>query len=492
MTYKRITRVLLLVCMVCAVLPGYAQSQSARAIQKVFRAIVKNDFNQAWNLRQKVTDPNAETQVLLDLSDALILARPAETGLSVTIERDPWHAMTLVRNIYVRGEGIEQANEFLSADGIELSVDMIEKLIEKRLIDETFKHDSEMEYRRLLSVIDTDNPAYARARNRLAEIDFAARCTSAQGCRNYMRDYPESPMVEKAKALTLKFDYEDAESEGTAAAWKRFINSYSNRPEAKAQVEQAQRNLIAVEQGQLVSPQVTLQALDDYASTNKRLLENPVFTVYDNLINLPMHSHRLMSLKLNFGGATSRVDEEVKQVKGKTYKNYYNFNAQGLLTESYDGYLDQKTTYRYDFDATHGFYPVSRTTNGKTYTYSCSYDVRTKRLDAIKCTDGTRVEFSFDENGRIVERRQTDASGKVVTATYKSGKIRTETGPKQTMKFLKYDDNRATEIDIVKGNKTDKWTYVYELNDARAWVKAVASLNGKQQFTITRQFSLSR
>jgi hypothetical protein len=117
--------------------------------------------------------------------------------------------------------------------------------------------------------------------------------------------------------------------------------------------------------------------------------------------------------------------------------------------------------------------------------------VRTKRLDAIKCTDGTRVEFIFDENGRIVERKQTDSSGKVVTATYKSGKIRTETGPKQTMKLLKYNDNRATENDIVKGAKTDKWTYEYELNDAKAWVKAVASLNGKQQFTITRRFTPS-
>ncbi len=463
---------------------------SNTAIAKVFRAIVKNDFNQAWAQRQKITSQSGtDAQVLLDLSDALILARPENTGSKVSEPRDPWHAMTLVRNIYVRGEGIEAANEFLASEGIELSIDVIEKIIEKQLIEDTFNHDTESEYRRLLTVVDNAHPAYARARARLAEIDFDSRCTSAQGCRNYMRDYPESPLVEKAKALTLQFDYEDAEKDGSVTAWKKFIESYRYRPEAKVQVEKAQQNLIAVQNAQLVNRNVTLQELDAYAASTKREISNAVFMVYDNLINLPMHSHRIMSLKLNFGGATTRVDEEVKQVKGKTYYNYYIFNAQGLLTVSYDGYLDKKTRYTYDFDAKHGFFPVSKIEDGKTYTYSCSYDRATGRIATLKCTDGSLVMYSFDEGGRIAERKTTDAAGKTVTATYKSGKIRSEAGPKQTMNFLKYDGNRATEIDVVKGKTTDKWTYEYSLNDAGAWVKAVASLNGKQQFTITREIA---
>ncbi|MBQ3959778.1 MAG: hypothetical protein II677_04730, partial [Muribaculaceae bacterium] len=150
---------------------------------------------------------------------------------------------------------------------------------------------------------------------------------------------------------------------------------------------------------------------------------------------------------------------------------------------------NKKVEYSYDFDPQHGFYPVSKTEGGKRYSYSCSYDRATGRLSMLKCSDGTVVMYTFDERGRIEERKQTDADGKTVTSTYKSGKVRTETGPKQTMKFLKYDDNRATQIDIEKGKVTDKWTYVYTQGENGAWVKAVASLNGKEQFTITREIT---
>lgn len=485
---KRI-KLILLLAMTCVALSGMAATSQRSAIEKVFRALVKNEFDQAWNQRQKVTSASAEEQLLLDLSDALQLSRPEGVGNKVRLDRDPWQAMTLVRNIYVRGEGIEAANEFLAGDGIELSTDVIEKIVEKRLIEATFANGGEVEYRRLLSVLDESHPAYSQVRAKLAEIDFTNRCTSAQGCRNYMRDYPESPLVEKAKALTLQYDYEDAEKEGTVQSWSKFINSYSTRPEAQALVAQAQRNLIAVQNAQLVNRNVTLQELDSYAATMKREISNAVFMVYDNLINLPMHSYRFMSLKLNFGGATGRVVEEVKQVKGKSFTNYFVFNSQGLLTEQYDGYLDKKTVYTYDFDSQHGFYPVTKTVGGKTYNYNCSYDRETKRLSTLKCSDGTLVLYTFDERGRIMERKQTDADGKTLTSTYKSGKVRTEVGPKQTMRFLKYDDNRATEIDIEKGKTTDKWTYVYTLGENGVWVKAVASLNGKEQFTITRDIS---
>jgi len=59
----------------------------------------------------------------------------------------------------------------------------------------------------------------------------------------------------------------------------------------------------------------------------------------------------------------------------------------------------------------------------------------------------------------------------------------------QVLWCLKYDDNRATQIDIEKGKVTDKWTYVYTQGENGAWVKAVASLNGKEQFTITREIT---
>lgn len=471
--------------MVCA-----AAGNGMETMTKVFRSIVKNEFDHAWAQRQKLTQATSpEIQVLLDLSDALQLARPEGTGKKVSLPCDPWQAMTLVRNIYVRGEGLEAANEFLASDGIELSTDVIEKIVENRLIEATFAHDNEHEYRRLLTVIDETNPSYGKARAKLAEIDFKNRCTSAQGCRNYMRDYPESPLVEKAKALTLQYDYEDAEKEGTVQSWKKFIDSYRSRPEAQTLVAQAQRNLETVQNAQLVNSNVTLAELDRYAASTRREIENHVFMVYDNLINLPTHSYRFMSLKLNFGGATGRVVEQVKQVKGKSFTNRFVFNSQGLLTEHYDGYLNKKVEYSYDFDPQHGFYPVSKTEGGKRYSYSCSYDRATGRLSMLKCSDGTVVMYTFDERGRIEERKQTDADGKTVTSTYKSGKVRTETGPKQTMKFLKYDDNRATQIDIEKGKVTDKWTYVYTQGENGAWVKAVASLNGKEQFTITREIT---
>ena len=144
-------------------LASAATNGSNTAIAKVFRAIVKNDFNQAWAQRQKITSQSGtDAQVLLDLSDALILARPENTGNKVSEPRDPWHAMTLVRNIYVRGEGIEAANEFIASEGIELSIDVIEKIIEKQLIEDTFNHATESEYRGRLAVVDIAPPGNAR------------------------------------------------------------------------------------------------------------------------------------------------------------------------------------------------------------------------------------------------------------------------------------------------------------------------------------------
>lgn len=433
-------------------------------------------------LRSKPASEATELYPLPDLAEAMILARPVDNCSMIVV--DPWQAMTLVRNVYVRDEGISGANAFLGDDRIGLSVDMIRSLVEKRLVDYTVELDNAEAYEQLMTVLDPSNPAYNQVRQRMAKLEFDRLCTSSSGCMAFLRDYSDSPYVGKAQELKAKFDFEDAQRQGTAAAWQRFINAYRHAPNAQHLVERATALCAAAQKNELANPNVTLAQLDHYASTVRRDPDDKILVVYDNIINLPMSSYRLRSNQLSFDGAVGAVTESVATSTGKRTSTRFVFNQQGLLAER------GKARYSYGFDAAHGFYPQSRTEGGKTYRYTCSYDAVGGRLSRLVCTDGSEWAFAYDPQGHITSIIETQGGVKR-TSTYRSGKIRTlDSTNKMSMKFLRYDGTRVTQIDMVKKNAVTSLKIDYQPDSTQShWTKAVVQKNGAPMLTVTRQYA---
>ncbi|MDO4510778.1 MAG: RHS repeat domain-containing protein [Bacteroidales bacterium] len=475
----------------------FSKAQKAahtKQMQRVFALLGKGQYAQAWQEQlalEKLMAPDHAAYEralypLYDLSNAMFMVCPK--GQGVAMQPDAWAAEQLVRNIYVRGTGIEEANAFLGADDIMLSVDMIRSMVEKRLIEHVNATGTADAYRQLLAVIDNTHPAYKHASDQVAILEFEETCNSAAGCRNYLRNYPNSPLIDKAKEKLLKYDFAHAKEVNDEKTWNKFISDYQFVNTAATQVADARKALVVLQEMRLCSASVALADLDKYASSHRRDVANRVFITYDNLINLPTHSYRFMSLKLNFNGAVGKVEETITETNGTVTLNRYTFNAQGLLTEAYNGHARVLTQYTYGYDERRGFYPVSKTEKGKTYTYKCIYGTN-GRLSRITCTDGQVIDYTYDADGRITERNETTADGKKRNSTFKSGKIRTEKTGDTMLRFLRYDGSRATQINSEKANAKHMWTYTYTTNEAGQWTTAEAQLDGKPRMTITRTFA---
>lgn len=508
MNFKSIFHIALLCALCMTVGDGFAPMAAAaqvahfskdkrashtKQMQRVFALLGKGNYTAAWAEQQKLETMMRANRSqyedalypLYDLSMAMFLCCP--TPQNPGINTDPWKAEQLVRNIFVRNIGITEANAFLSHPDILLSTDLIKSIVEKALVKHVKEAHSLNQYHQLLSVLNESNPAYQEAYRQVEIMEFEANCGTIEDCRFYLTNYPNSPLIEQAKQKLLHLEFARAQKTNDELTWKKFISDYQFVGMAAKQVEDAKAALKRLHEQQLCNANVNLADLDAYASQQKRAVDNPVFVIYDNLINLPTHSYRFMSLKLNFNGAVGKVEEMVKESTGTTTINRYTFNAQGLLTEAYNGYSRTLTQYTYAFSNTHGFYPVKKTEKGKTYTYKCYYNAF-GRLSRLTCSDGDDFHFSYDADGRIVERNEKLANGKTRVSTFKSGKIRTEKTDNTLLKFLRYDGSRATMITSEKGGKKYEWTYTYTTSDNGAWKRVDAALNGKHRMTITRDY----
>lgn len=478
---KIITSLLLFLTLIIS---AQAAETGRATLRQVFVLLAKGNYTQATARYIDFKHATASSPKVLyplpDLAEAMILARPEGTG-SPLIATDPWQAMTLVRNAQVREEGIAQANRFLADKDIRLSVDAIRSLVEKRLVAYTKRQDSAEAYERLMTVLSPQSPAYQEARERMARLEFDRMCTSGSGCRAYLRDNPDSPLAKQAQDLEVKFDFEDAQRAGTSEAWAHFISTYRYASNAATYLERARKANAQALQSALVNSHVTLAQLDHYASSVRRDADDRILVNYDNLVNLPMSSYRLRSNQLAFDGAVGTI---IEQVRGKSTK--FEFNEQGLLTMQHSGKTIAR--YNYGYDHRHGFYPATRTQGGKTYRYSCYYDEVGGRLSRITCTDGTSWAFDYDPQGRLTT--VTEQQGKVTRRSiYKSGKIRTfESTTKQSIRFLRYDASRVTQLDITRKGKPSTITIDYLLDAQSRWTQATLSVGAKPQLTITRTY----
>ena len=245
------------------------------------------------------------------------------------------------------------------------------------------------------------------------------------------------------------------------------------------------------------SKDVTLESLTACMDT-MRSVDPAIKLFYTNLINNPTHSYRIEHLDLGFNGCTGRVDEHVVLANGNTRDNIFVFNEQGLLTRSViQGSKGNKTevNYTYSYDPVLGFTLKQSKSKSRAINYSPIYGEHGRR-ESVKGSNGSRQDYSYNEQGHLSKRVITQPGSDHRTLIYQDGYIiREEVGGKVFR--YHYDFDTATgkkfliAIKELKGNDVvHERTFDYDIDTHGRYTRVVVALDGKHQMTITRSYSL--
>lgn len=286
--------------------------------------------------------------------------------------------------------------------------------------------------------------------------------------------------------------YNRAIEAGSVEAWQSFLADYPSGHYA----EQARKLRDAAVVKQYCNENVSLESLTGYIDT-VRAFEPRIKLFYSNLVNNPTHSYRIEHLDVGFNGCTGRVDETVAMADGSKRNNVFYFNKQGLLTQSViQGSKGVKTVvdYTYSYDNLHSYSLKQSKSKTKTTNYVPMFDASDRRV-TIKGDNGSRQDYTFNENGQLTKLVITQAKGEKRTLIYKDGYIiREEVGGKAFR--YHYDLDTATGkkflIAIKELNGTDvvhERTFDYDIDTHGRYTRVAIALDGKPQMTITRSYS---
>lgn len=240
---------------------------------------------------------------------------------------------------------------------------------------------------------------------------------------------------------------------------------------------------------------VTLENLSNYMDT-ARAYDPQVKVFYANLVNNPTHSYRIEHFDLGFNGCTGRVNERVTMAGGSKRDNVFIFNDKGLLTQSsIQGNKGNKTVvnYTYNFDRKFGYTIKQSKSKGRTINYAPLFDENDRRV-TIKGDNGSRQDYTYNENGQLTKLVITNGKGEKRTLVYQGGYvIREETGGKVFR--YHYDFDTATgkkfliAIKELKGEDVvHERTFDYNIDTHGRYTRVSIALDGKPQMTIERVY----
>ena len=286
--------------------------------------------------------------------------------------------------------------------------------------------------------------------------------------------------------------YNRAIETGTVEAWQSFLADYPSGH----YVEQARKLRDAAIVNRYCNEKVTLESLTSYIDT-VRAFEPRVKLFYSNLVNNPTHSYRIEHLDVGFNGCTGRVNETVAMADGSKRNNVFYFNSQGLLTQSViQGSKGVKTVvdYSYSYDNLHGYSLKQSKSKAKTVNYAPMFDASDRRV-TIKGDNGSRQDYTFNENGQLTKLVITQDKGDKRTLLYKDGYIIREEVGGRAFRYH-YDMDSATgkkfliAIKELNGNDVvHERTFDYDIDTHGRYTRVAVALDGKPQMTITRSYS---
>lgn len=245
------------------------------------------------------------------------------------------------------------------------------------------------------------------------------------------------------------------------------------------------------------SKEVVLEDLAAYIDT-ARGVDPATRMFYINLINNPTHSYRIEHFDVGFNGCTGRVDEQVVMADGSKRDNVFIFNNQGLLTQStIQGTKGRKTVtdYTYAYDDVMGFTIKQSKSKNLTINYVPIYGEHGRR-EVIKGDNGSRQDFTYNDQGHLSKLVITPAKGEKRTLLYQNGYVvREETGGRVFR--YHYDFDTATgkkfliAIKELKGNDVvHERTFDYDIDTHGRYTRVSIALDGKHQMTMTRSYDL--
>ena len=285
--------------------------------------------------------------------------------------------------------------------------------------------------------------------------------------------------------------YHQARTEGTVAAWEQYLSEY---PTGRY-VEQARKLRDAAIVSDYCNEKTTLESLSTYLDT-VGAYEPRIKLFYGNLVNNPTSSYRIEHLDLGFNGTAGRVNEKVTLADGTVRNNVFQFNRQGLLTQSVIQGSKGTTTvdYTYSYDNLHGHsLKTSQRKGGKAINYAPLFDAADRRV-TLKGDNGTRQEFTYNDNGQLTKRTVTQEGQPRHTWLYKDGYIIREEVGERVFRYH-YDLDTATgkkfliSIEEMKGNETvHKRTFDYAIDTHGRYTRVAIALDDKPQMTIERSY----
>ena len=240
---------------------------------------------------------------------------------------------------------------------------------------------------------------------------------------------------------------------------------------------------------------VTLESLTAYMDT-MRAVDPEVKLFYSNLVNNPTHSYRIEHLDLGFNGCTGRVEEQVTLADGSKRDNVFIFNDKGLLTQSsIQGSKGKKTVinYTYSYSPQRGFVLKQSKRKGKTINYAPIYNDE-DRCVSLKGDNGSRQDYTFNENGHITKRVITQPGSEKRTLVYQDGYVIREERGDKVFRYH-YDFDTATgkkfliAIKELKGTDVvHERTFDYDIDTHGRYPRVVIKQDGKHQMTIVRSY----
>ena len=285
--------------------------------------------------------------------------------------------------------------------------------------------------------------------------------------------------------------YNSANEKGTVEAWQSFLGSY---PDGRF-AEQARKLRDAAIVKRYCNENVSLGDLAAYIDTT-RAFEPRIKLFYSNLVNNPTHSYRIEHFDVGFNGCTGRVNETVAMADGSKRNNVFIFNKQGLLSQStIQGNKGVKTVvnYTYSYDNLHGYSIKQSSSKNRTINYAPMFDANDRRV-TIKGDNGSRQEYTYNENGQLTKLVITQTKGEKRTLLYKDGYIIREEVGNKAFRYH-YDLDTATGkkflIAIKELNGQDvvhTRSFDYDIDTHGRYTRVAVALDGKPQMTITRTY----
>lgn len=285
--------------------------------------------------------------------------------------------------------------------------------------------------------------------------------------------------------------YNAAHRVGTVEAWEIFINNYPESP----RVEQARKMRDNAIVNSYCNDETTLARLVEYIEEN--IAHEPrIRTFYANLVNNPTHSYRFEHMDIGFNGCTGRVDEHIEMGDGsRSRHNYFIFDEKGLLVEqSIMGRRGKArvTTYDYAYDNLHGYSLKAVHYQGKTTSVQATHD----RNDKLLALAGGELKWNYTYNDMGALSKLIMSDGKIArTLLYNGGYIIREETAGKVLRYL-YDWDSATfkkyliaVNEIVGGETIHERKVDYSIDTKGRITRAVITLDGTHQMTITRTYT---